>query len=84
MSLLAQLQSAVQSDVSGARRRAHMAVCQSKLHRFVSKSDAKRYCKLMVRKGADPRVRCYECPACRYWHLTRNHDRIGQRPQKSA
>jgi hypothetical protein len=71
MSLITELEQTVSLERREARRRAHVAICESKL-RFETKQLAKRWCKRIISKGGDPRLRPYECRVCREFHLTTN------------
>lgn len=48
--LLAKLKSVERADHKAARRRAHVAICESKV-RFPSKGAAKRHAKYIVSRG---------------------------------
>ena len=70
MNLLKQLDKAVKKDKHDAIWMAHVAICQSK-RSFASKALAKRECKHMISKGAEPTVKPYKCRVCKRFHLTR-------------
>ncbi len=54
---------------SEAKRRAHVAICESKA-RFGSKKIAKLWCKRSTRMHGDPRLHPYQCNVCGLWHTT--------------
>ncbi len=74
MNLLQQLQQATKDDQRQARWRAHLAICQSKL-RFSTKQLARRWCRRVVSRGGDPRIRPYQCRVCGLFHTTVNRER---------
>ncbi len=69
MTLIQQLNDANKADKKQARWRAHVAICESKM-RFETNHHARKYCKGMVSRGCDPRVRPYQCRVCAGFHLT--------------
>lgn len=71
MSLVTELNQINLLETREARRRAHIAICESKM-RFERKQSARRWCKRIISKGGDPRLRPYECRVCHKFHLTTN------------